>query len=191
MVSNKHAKMRLMKKILIICIILLAIAGGFYWIKETSIFKQNNISDDYKNISYEIDGQKITLKNGTAENEIIPLSSSKKITKYFGNEVRADFNGDGLTDVAFLVTQNNGGSGTFFYIVAALNTPKGYIGTNAILLGDRIAPQTTEFRNEEIIVNYADRKPNEPMTSIPSVGTSKYFKVSNGKLDEKIVEILE
>ena len=30
----------------------------------------------------------------------------------------------------------------------------------------------------------ADRKPDEPMTAIPSMGVSKYFKVSGGRLVE-------
>lgn len=141
-------------------------------------------SNDYKSISYEIEGQTVKLKDGISEIEIVPSSASKTITQYFGNEVRADFNGDGTEDVAFLLTQDRGGSGTFYYVVVALNLKDGYAGTNAIFLGDRIAPQTTEFRNGEIIVNYADRKPGESMAVAPSVGVSKYFKISDGKLIE-------
>lgn len=139
---------------------------------------------DYKNIFYEIDGQSIMLKNGKAEVEITPGSASKSITQYFGNEVKADLNGDGTEDVAFLLTQDNGGSGTFFYVAAALKTEDGYGGTNAVFLGDRIAPQTTEFRDGEVIVNYAERKPGEPMTARPSIGVSKYLKISGDRLVE-------
>ncbi|MDD5433140.1 MAG: hypothetical protein PHE77_00550 [Candidatus Pacebacteria bacterium] len=146
---------------------------------------EQNVNDAYKNISYEIEGQTITLINGAAEEDIIPGSASKKITQYFGNEAAGDFNGDGFSDVAFLLTQNNGGSGTFYYIVAALATSSGYQGTNAVLLGDRIAPQTTEFQNGEIIVNFADRNPDEPMSAVPLVGVSKYFKI----IDEKLIEV--
>lgn len=105
-------------------------------------------------------------------------------SKYFGNEIKGDFNGDGINDAAFLVTQDPGGSGTFYYIMAALGTKNAYTDTNAILLGDRIAPQTTEFKDGEIIVNYADRKLDEPFSVKPSVGVSKYFKVNNGVLVE-------
>jgi len=65
-----------------------------------------------------------------------------------------------------------------------LGDGKSGAGTKAIYLGDRIAPQTTEFRNGEIIVNYADRRPDEPFSTIPSVGVSKYFKVVDGELRE-------
>ena len=53
-------------------------------------------------------------------------------------------------------------------------------------MGDRIAPQTTEFRNGEIIVNYADRKSSDPMSASPSVGVTRYFKVSGAELLEFI-----
>lgn len=117
-----------------------------------------------------------------AETEAAPGSASKIVTRYFGNEATGDLNGDGAADVAFLLTQDGGGSGTFYYVVAALKEAGGYRGTNAILLGDRIAPQTTEIRNGTLIVNYADRKPSDPMTTQPSVGVSKYLKIQGTTL---------
>jgi len=138
---------------------------------------------DYKNATYVIEGQPVTLVNGHSEVPAAPGSASKVLTDYFGNDATGDLNGDGLPDVAFILTQNSGGSGTFYYVVAALRSSAGtYTGTNAVLLGDRIAPQTTEIKGGEVIVNYADRKPGEPMTAQPSVGVSKYLKVENGAL---------
>jgi hypothetical protein len=98
--------------------------------------------------------------------------------RYFGNEAKGDLNNDDIPDTAFLITTDGGGSGTFYYVIAVLNTTEGYKPTNAILLGDRIAPQTTEIRDKKLIVNYADRKKTDPMTTAPSVGVSKYFTVS-------------
>ena len=86
--------------------------------------------------------------------------------------------------MVFLITQDPGGSGTFYYVVAALRDDKGYTGTNGILLGDRIAPQSTVIQDGLIIVNYADRKADEPMTADPSVGVSKFLKIIDGKLAE-------
>lgn len=143
------------------------------------------VSADYKNATYKIQNKDVTLVNGSSEVAAAPGSASKIVTKIFGNEVKGDFNGDGTEDVAFILTQSEGGSGTFYYEVAALKTANGYQGTNAILLGDRIAPQTTEFRNGEVIVNYAERKPGEPMTTRPSIGVSKYLAVQGSTLVEK------
>jgi hypothetical protein len=165
-------------------IIVLVIAAVGYLVLQSKPNNQNPaFTLNVKNCAYTIEGKTFTLKNGSSE-EPIPNSSAKIKTQYFGNEVSSDFNGDGKTDAAFILTQDLAGSGTFYFIAAALNGGDKCNGTNAFLLGDRIAPQTTQFQNGEIIVNYADRKPNEPMTAQPSVGVSRHFKVKGNSLEE-------
>lgn len=118
---------------------------------------------DYKTMTIYISGRPITL--------------GSQGTQYFGNEARGDINRDGVSDVSFLITHEPGGSGTFFYLVGALQQRDGsYKGSQAMLIGDRIAPQTTEYRNGLIIINYADRGPGEPFTTRPSYGKSVYAK---------------
>jgi heat shock protein HslJ len=122
---------------------------------------------------YVLDGRRIHLVDGLSEIEAAPGSAAKIVTRYFGNELRKDLNGDGREDVAFLLTQETGGTGTFFYVVAALATDGGYQGSQGVLLGDRIAPQTTESgRDRIVIVNYTDRAPGEPFTAAPSTAKS-------------------
>ena len=137
---------------------------------------------EYRDAEYVIEGQRIKLADGRAEAETSPGSASRIVTRYFGNELKTDLNDDGREDVVFLLTQQRGGSGMFFYAVAALNTEAGYLGSDGYLLGDRIAPQTTVVsRNPRhknvIVVNYGDRRPDEPMTAQPSVGKSVYLKL--------------
>lgn len=137
---------------------------------------------DYKSIEYGIDGKKVKLDNGFAQEEAAPGSASKITTRYFGHELRADLNSDGREDAVFILTQETGGSGTFFYAVAALNTEDGYVGSEGYLIGDRVAPQTVELSRDPghenvIVVNYADRAPGEPMTAQPSVGKSAWLKL--------------
>ena len=134
--------------------------------------------------TYLIEGEKVTLKNGKSEVVLEPGTASTQITSYFGNEVRGDFNGDGILDTAFLLTQDSGGSGTLFYVAALLSSGNTFAGSNAVLIGDRISPQSTVFQDGEIIVNYTDRKPDDAMTTEPSVGVSKRLNVQNGKLVE-------
>lgn len=141
--------------------------------------------ESHRNATYMIDGRAVTLVNGTAEEETISGAATKTITRYFGNEAYGDVNGDDVSDIAFLLSQDLGGSGTFYYVVAALKIGGGYKGTNAVLLGDRVAPQPTEIRDGVIIVNYAERAPGEPMTARPSVGVSKYLRV----VDDRLVEV--
>jgi putative hemolysin len=136
----------------------------------------------YQDATYLINGTSTTLVHGVAEVSAAPGSAAMVTTKYFGNEATGDLNGDGTPDVAFILTQDTGGSGTFYYVAAALATTTGYRGTNAVYLGDRIAPQTTEIKDGEIIVNYATRAAGEPMSAAPSVGVSKYLRIANGAL---------
>ena len=129
-----------------------------------------------------IDGQQVKLENGVAETEAAPGSATKIVTRYFGNELRTDLNGDRREDVAFILTQETGGSGTFFYGVGALATEHGFVGSEAYLLGDRIAPQSTTVspnpnHKQVIVFTYADRAPGEAMTTSPSLGKSVYLKL--------------
>ena len=155
--------------------------------------KQAHGPSDYKNATYVIEGAPVTLTDGVAETDSAPGSATKIETKYFGNELFTDLNNDGREDVVFLLTQNPGGTGTFFYVVAALNTERGYIGSDGYFLGDRIAPQTiNDSQNPRhknvIVVNYADRAESDPMTAQPSVGKSVYLKLDQSHMQWGIVE---
>jgi hypothetical protein len=139
---------------------------------------------DAQNCTYIIDNEKVVLVNGKEEKEIAPDSASKKITKYRGKEAKADLDNNDIEDVAVILTQNSGGSGTFYYVAVAIGSKDGCQGTNAILLGDRIWLRSFEVINGEIIVTYNVRKPGEPFTAGPSVEISKHFKIENGTLVE-------
>jgi len=165
-----------MKKAITIWVVVAVIvaSGAWYWISRGPAAP-----------TFLIEGQPVTLVDGRAETPVAPGSASKVVTQYFGNVATGDLNGDGAPDVAFLLTQDSGGSGTFYYVVATLVDEDGrYQGTNAVLLGDRIAPQTTEIRDGMLIVNYAERRPSEPMTTQPSLGVSKYLRVEGTTLVE-------
>lgn len=173
----------------------LLIALGLFWLytlARDTVSQPAVVQRDYKNISYSIDGHRVLLSNGVAEEAAAPGSAAKITTRYFGNELKTDLDGDGVEDVVFLLTQEGGGSGTFFYVVGAVKTDQGYVGTDGYLLGDRIAPQTTEVSQNArhqrvIVVNYADRAPGEPMTAQPSVGKSAYLKLDPANMRWGIV----
>lgn len=174
-----------MKKTTIVAAAVIVAAGLGLWFFFGHVSPMpQTAAADYKSSVYTVEGQQVPLVNGKAEIPSAPGSASMVTTSYFGNEATGDLNGDGTPDTAFILTQNPGGSGTFYYVVAAIKTANGYQGTNAVLLGDRIAPQTTEINNGQITVNYADRNPGEPMTTQPSAGKSMRLKVSGQTLSE-------
>ncbi len=166
----------------------LIVAGGWWWFKRGSApiaAPQEQIISDPTNAIYLVEGKPIKLINGQAEQEAAPGSAAKIITSIFGEPVAGDLNGDGLPDVGTFIVQEPGGTGTFFYLAAAIQQKNGgYVGSNALLLGDRIAPQTVEIKNGILIANYAERKPDEPFSARPSVGVSKYARVVGNSLVE-------
>ena len=136
--------------------------------------------------TYLIAGQKVKLTNGAIEKDIpFNATSSMKITvKAFNEPTYMDLNGDGVKDAIFFLYEQLGGTGTFFYVVAAVNEGGTYKGLNAIYLGDRIAPQTINASNGKAAINYATVKDSDPMTAKPSVGVTKYVKIQGGQLVE-------
>ncbi|KND51433.1 MAG: hypothetical protein ABA06_03960 [Parcubacteria bacterium C7867-001] len=184
-----------MKKILVGILLLAVILVAAFYAFNSYIYneKQAPVAKEYTDAAYRIDGVSVQLTDGFAEVEAAPGSASKITTRYFGNEYRTDVNEDGREDVVFLLTQETGGSGVFFYVVAALNTERGYIGSDGYLLGDRIAPQPIGMspnpRHKNVIVaNYADRAAGEPMTTQPSIGKSVYLKLDPASMQWGIVE---
>lgn len=166
--------------ITLIIFILLVIIFGIYKYSRSNREEQNTQNLQVKTLdgTYKINGQEVNLKNGESNVESAPGSVSKIVTKYFGNELKGDFDGDGTEDTAFLVTQNTGGSGTFYYMTAQLNKITGKVGVDGVLLGDRISPQSISLgKNDTIVVSYADRNPGEDFSVTPSIGKSIELKV--------------
>ncbi len=183
-----------MSKIIVPIIAVILVVGGVFALRSyQSVVKENTQAATYKDATYVIDGKSVHLFDGVAESPVAPNSAAKVITRYFGNPVFTDLDGNGTEDVVFLLTQEVGGSGTFFYAVAALKMQGGYLGSHAFFLGDRIAPQTTELsknpaHKNTVVVNYADRGPGEPMTARPSMGKSVWLNVDVQSMTLRSVE---
>ncbi|MBI5456954.1 hypothetical protein HY969_04435 [Candidatus Kaiserbacteria bacterium] len=177
----------------IFVVALIIITGFFFFNNYIYEEKQADAAENYRDVEFVISGERVKLVNGVAQTETAFGQASKTTVRYFGNEAKGDLSGDLVPDIAFLITQETGGSGTFFYLVGAIQNAHGtYTGTEAVLIGDRIAPQTTEYRSFSgipggyLIVNYAERAPGEPMTARPSVGKSIWL-----KLDPKAMQFGE
>ena len=139
---------------------------------------------DPLNAAYIIEGEEVRLVQGRAKAEFAPGSATKIKTSVFGKPEYGDLDGDGDEDAALFLVQDPGGSGTFYYVAASLNKGAKYSGTNAVLVGDRIAPQTLKIRDGVIIADYNDRRPDEPMAAPPSVGKKKLLAIKDGRLEE-------
>jgi len=165
-----------MKKIIGWVALLIAVGIAGFFALNTYIYNEkqgSELAQKVQDLSFFISGETIDFENGVATAKTSLGGDSETTIRYFGNEIEHDVDGDGVKDIVFLVTQETGGSGTFFYAVGALKRDEGYLGTHAVYIGDRIAPQTIEKGGgRRVVINYADRAPGEPMTAQPSLGKS-------------------
>jgi hypothetical protein len=139
--------------------------------------------------TYMVEGEAVTLVSGVAEKTLVPGAASKQVTRYFGHAVEIDLDGDGMLDTAFLLVQDSGGSGTFYYVAAALRKAGGYVGTNAILLGDRIAPQRMFIDPEDparFVLSYGERVVGQAGSAPPMEMVSRTFRYEHGSLVELV-----
>lgn len=158
----------------------------------SKVLGENDAIAFARNSTFLIDGKEVILINGKSEVKVATDSATLIKTNYFGNEAFGDLNEDGKDDLAFLISQDGGGSGLFYYVIVALNNSDKeseggakYIMTNANFIGDRISPQSNSINNGRLFVNFADRRSGEAMTVQPSVGVSKIFSIEkSGRLEE-------
>lgn len=132
---------------------------------------------DPYNHSYLIEKEKVTLRNGHAR-ETIPGTSALIITEVIRRPVYADLTGDGKNEAVSVVMQHTGGSGTFYYLVAADSDQL----IESFFLGDRINIVSLKVLTDTITVQYLDRSATQPMAMKPSVRISKDFKLIDNRL---------
>ncbi|UCF90834.1 MAG: hypothetical protein JSW39_21485 [Desulfobacterales bacterium] len=144
---------------------------------------QADAADGALNAVYGIVNQAVQLVDGRAESEAAPGSVIKTITIVVGKPVCGDLDGDGNEDAALFLSQDLGGSGTFFYVAAAMFNEGRWQGTNAVLVGDRVVPGTISIRSGVVTARYADRMPEQPMAQKPSVAKTLNLKLVNGRLE--------
>jgi len=136
------------------------------------------------NAVYFIENERVQLVNGRAEREAAPGSASKIRIWIAGETLYGDLNYDRHKDAVVFLTYQGGGSGTFYYLAVALYEDGGFVGKNAILLGDRIGPPAASVQNGLITVTYLDRGRDEAMAAAPSLEQKRYFIVHDSRLQE-------
>lgn len=141
-----------------------------------------NIGTDPLNAYYLIDNRIIKLENGLYEKDI-ENSSAKEIIKILGNPTIGDLNDDSIQDdAAVILTQDSGGSGTFYYVAAAIKNSYGYKGSNTVFLGDRITIDKVNIKKGLIEITYLDRAEQDLMSDKPSVQKTISLKVEGNVL---------
>lgn len=132
---------------------------------------------DPLNHSYLIEKETVTLRDGHMR-EKIPGTTAVIITEVIRRPVYAELTGDGIKEAVSIVMQHTGGTGSFYYLVAA-----GSDGPiESYFLGDRINIVSLKVLKDTITVQYLDRSHAQPMAMKPSVRNSKDFKLIDNRL---------
>lgn len=124
---------------------------------------------------------KAPLQQGAYE-EAIPDSSAKTTVKLGTQTAFGDLDGNGTEDAAAILQTSSGGSGDSIYLAAVLNEAGAAKPVASVYLGDRIVVKSLAIADGKIAAAWLDRKPSEPMSSAPSVETSKQFALQGDKL---------
>ena len=140
------------------------------------------LAADPLSASYEIDGRRITLAAGRAERSAVPGSAMREQTRVLGEPVQGDLDGDGTADAVLWLLHQPGGTGSFYYLAAALNHTGSYQGIRAHLLGDRIAPGELTISNGLVSASFLDRRPGEAMATRPAIHKTAYFTLEGAAL---------
>jgi heat shock protein HslJ len=136
-----------------------------------------------KNATYLFSGEPITLNAGVFSRQIAPESASQEVFRVFGEPKTSDLDSDGDEDAVLFLTQDTGGSGTFYYVAVAINENGMYRGTNAMYLGDRIAPQTIDIHDGKAVANFAERRSDENFATPPSIGKSVWIHLDTQRFE--------
>ena len=173
---------RLLGLLILTSVLLLGVDVGSWAGAGTEIDRADRLVPDPMNATYRIDDQPIALEDGRRESPAAPGSAMKNRTTVWRRPVHGDLDGDGDEDAIVVLNHDAGGSGTFYYVAAAINANGRYRGSNTVLLGDRFSPVELTIRNLRAVVNYIDRRPEEPFHVKPSIDRSMTLSVNYGQL---------
>ena len=181
---QKAVKNLLNSTIITACFLILS-AGIACVRTEYNLDKPANLAANTpKNAVYRIENEWMQLENGLAEHPAAPRSASKIKVMLMGEATYSDLNYDQQEDAVIVLTYQGGGSGTFFYLAAALYENGKYSGTEGILLGDRIGSPAIKINNGLITIEYLDRGHDEPMAAVPGILHTRYFILKGARLTE-------
>lgn len=123
-----------------------------------------------RNLTVRIDGESFPMSDGVSA-IAVPDSAATNVLRLVGEPVLSSGSAarPGDREAALLVVNDPGGSGSFYYAVLAVPADGSYRTTNVLPLGDRIKPESVEYRDGRFVYRFLDRKPGQPMSEPPSV----------------------
>lgn len=136
---------------------------------------------DYKDAIYRIGESDVTLLGGQHSQPAASDSSAQEVTRVIEPPEHGAGSLGGRPAVAVFLSQEGGGSGTFYYAAVVFADGRG----KTFQIGDRIQPIKIAINGDDLAVTYLDRKPDEPMAVPPTVPRDRHFAYLNDQLVER------
>jgi uncharacterized protein len=143
--------------------------------------KSSEPSIDYKDATYRIGEQDVTLLEGQHSQPAAADSSAQEVTRVVEPPRHVGGVLGGRPAVAVFLSEEGGGSGTFYYAAVVFADGRG----TTVQIGDRIQPVSIAINGDDLAVSYLDRKSDEPMVVPPTVPRERHFAYSNDHLVER------
>jgi hypothetical protein len=175
---REDSRWNLWSVLVIGAIAVVALAGfiRFSSANRADVHDESGLSTEVTNLVVTIGDRTFRMANGFAAQQAVPGSATQNTIRVIGEPAFGDVNRDGQRDAALIIANDPGGSGTSYYAVLAVKEADSYRATNALLVGDRIAPLSVEYLDLRFVYNYLDRRSGEPMTTPPAVVKSLWIR---------------
>ena len=130
---------------------------------------------DYKNITYIFEGEEVPFVRGIGilpKNEL--LRDGTTTIEASENPFKIDITGDSISDIVFILHTKS--AKNTYYLASAIGLHQGYVGTNALLLGDDVSVPVFSYLNGLVELTY---------TASSSKQIKRTFGYFNSLLQEK------
>ena len=124
----------------------------------------------------------VNLTEGKYEGEpFVEGGASRPLVVFVEPYAFGDLDGDGVDDAAVLLVENSGGSGSFVYLAAVLNSNGSPVNMATTLLGDRAQVEEQTIEEGRIKVKMLTHGPEDPMCC-PSQESSETYTLVEDEL---------
>jgi len=125
----------------------------------------------------------VTLTDGLYEGEPFVEGGASRPTVHLIDEllVHGDLDGDGIEDVAMLLNEHSGGSGTFTFMGVQGNQNGEPVDMGTTWIGDRIQVKSMVIENGQIIITIVTQGPTDSQCC-PTLIMKTTYALQNGEL---------
>lgn len=141
--------------------------------------KGGPFTGDPANASYELDGNSVTLASGAFEEKTGTGVDDLIATDLTGAQLDADFDDDGVTDRAVVITRDDGPLKVHYLAVVLAGGP-----SNTLALGKNVLVQKLSLdpKGNGIVVDLLSRDDGVPADAAPTLEVKRRYAVKDGKL---------